>query len=469
MIRTIRLQAIGSVAIIATALLSTSVAPVFGHDDTVEHSHGPTAADARQVYRPTVLPDRIVLTWTSDPATTQAVTWRTSTEVTSAVAQIAIADAGPGFPLTAETITASSQALLTDLSTAHYHTVEFRDLHPRTKYAYRVGDGVNFSEWFHFTTASDQPEPFSFIYFGDAQNDLKSMWSRVIREAYSDAPKAAFFVHAGDLVNRAESDAEWGEWFGAGAWLNAMIPSVPVPGNHEQAKAADDTRRLSHHWRPTFALPQHGPRGLEETCYTLVYQGVRVVGLNSNEQQQEQAQWLDELLAKNECRWVVCTFHHPIYSTGADRDNEKLRNLWKPVFDKYHVDLVLQGHDHTYGRTGLETPLVPQDTAESNVPTGTNTREPKTGTVYVVSVSGPKMYKLQRHPFMKRQAENTQLYQIIHVSGDQLRFEARTAVGELYDAFTLKKQPGTVNQLIEQVPDTPERIREREEPAPSNP
>ena len=108
MIRTIRLQAIGSVAIIATALLSTSVAPVFGHDDTVEHSHGPTAADARQVYRPTVLPDRIVLTWTSDPATTQAVTWRTSTEVTSAVAQIAIADAGPGFPLTAETITASS-------------------------------------------------------------------------------------------------------------------------------------------------------------------------------------------------------------------------------------------------------------------------------------------------------------------------------------------------------------------------
>ncbi len=45
------------------------------------------------------------------------------------------------------------------------------------------------------------------------------MWSRVIREAYSDAPKAKFMIHAGDLINNAEKDAEWGEWFGAGGWL----------------------------------------------------------------------------------------------------------------------------------------------------------------------------------------------------------------------------------------------------------
>jgi len=32
--------------------------------------------------RPGVLPDRIILTWASDPATSQAVTWRTSTVVT---------------------------------------------------------------------------------------------------------------------------------------------------------------------------------------------------------------------------------------------------------------------------------------------------------------------------------------------------------------------------------------------------
>ena len=82
--------------------------------------------------------------------------------------------------------------------------------------------------------------------------------------------------------------------------------------------------------------------------------------------------------------------------------------------------------------------------------------------MYVVSVSGPKMYKVQRQAFMPRQAENTQLYQIIRIDGGRLRYEARTAVGELYDAFTLVKRSGEINELIEQIPDTPERISTEE-------
>jgi hypothetical protein len=39
-----------------------------------------------------------------------------------------------------------------------------------------------------------------------------------------------------------------------------------------------------------------------------------------------------------------------------------------------------------------------------------------------------------------------------------LKYEAHTATGELYDAFTLRKRPGMPNELIEQIPDTPERI-----------
>jgi hypothetical protein len=69
------------------------------------------------------------------------------------------------------------------------------------------------------------------------------------------------------------------------------------------------------------------------------------------------------------------------------------------------------------------------------------------------------MYDVQRHPFMSRHAEDTQLYQIIHVNGDQLHYEAFTAVGELYDAFTLQKQSEAPNTLTEQVPNTPERLR----------
>ncbi len=440
--------------LLCTTLLPLATVAVRAQDANPDVIRLVPKVEPAEFARPSILPDRIVLTWASDPAKSQAVTWRTSTAVTRGLAEITIADAGPDLESQSKQLVAVSQPLTTDLNTAHFHTVKFEGLTPKTKYAYRVGDGVNWSEWFQFTTASTEPEPFSFIYFGDAQNDVRSKWSRVIREAYRDAPKAKFMIHAGDLINQAESDVEWQEWFEAGAWMNGMIPSIAVPGNHEIAKLDDNTRRVSHHWRPQFAFPEDGPEGMEEACYTLVYQGVRIVGMNSNEKPMEQAEWLDKVLTENKEKWVVCTFHHPMFSTGKDRDNAGLRAIWKPVLDKHRVDLVLQGHDHTYGRTGLDTPM-----GHVNLATGVNTSDVFSGTVYVVSVSGPKMYNLQRHPFMSRHAEDTQLYQIIHIDGDKLHFEAFTATGELYDAFTLTKQKGAKNQLTEEAPSTPERLR----------
>ena len=442
-----------------------------------EHHHAVAKVGADKMYHPTAIPDRIILTLNRDPSTTQTVTWRTSVDVSAALAEIVAAEGGPGFPDKAKKFEANSEALKTNLSTAHYHSVVFTDLEPATVYAYRVGDGTNWSEWFHFRTASAKPEAFSFVYFGDAQNDVRSMWSRVIREAYRDAPKASFLLHAGDLVNRAESDAEWGEWFGAGGWLNAMTPSVAIPGNHEHVKIREGNRqrrKLSHHWRKVFTFPENGPRGLEETCFTMTYHNLRIIGLNSNEMHQEQAKWLEQVLSKNESEWVVCTFHHPVFSTGKDRDNPELRALWKPIFDKYKVDLVLQGHDHTYGRTGFEVPSATSRlesfgiVGDTNTPAGVTKVDDEFGTVYVVSVSGPKMYNNTRYPFMKRIAEDTQLYQVIQIDGDRLNYEARTAIGELYDAFELKKQDGKINKLVELKPQIPQQLRLRKDDAELN-
>ena len=447
-----------------------------------QHHRDVVLATADKIlYQPTAMPDRIILTLNGDPRTTQTINWRTSVEVPLGLAQIAKAQAGPDFSENARQFEATTQALKTNLNTAHYHSVLFSELEPGTIYAYRAGDGVNWSEWFHFRTASEAPERFSFVYFGDAQNNVRSMWSRVIREAHRDAPKAAFMLHAGDLVNRAESDAEWGEWFGAGGWLNAMTPSVAIPGNHEHVKQSDGRRKLSHHWRKVFTFPENGPRGLEETCFTMTYHNLRIVGLNSNELHEEQALWLDGVLARNESEWVICTFHHPVFSTGKDRDNPGLRALWKPIFDKYKVDLVLQGHDHTYGRTGLNVPTASTRTGtdkkttamadhhdvsvtvgNNNTPVGVTKVDEAFGTVYVVSVSGPKMYNNTRHPYMKRIAEDTQLYQVIHIDDDRLKFEARTAIGELYDAFELHKRD-PVNKLVELKPEIPQRLRPRKE------
>jgi len=53
---------------------------------------------------------------------------------------------------------------------------------------------------------------------------------------------------------------------------------------------------------------------------------------------------------------------------------------------------------------------------------------------------------------------------VITVEADQLKYEARTATGRLYDAFTLTKQADGPNRLIDNIPDTSERLLPRTEP-----
>jgi 3',5'-cyclic AMP phosphodiesterase CpdA len=400
---------------------------------------GPDAKVPEKIdHRPTAIPDRVILTWAADPATTQAVTWRTDTTVTTPVAEIAEAEDGPEFRKRARRVNATSERLESDLNEALYHSVQFTGLQPDTQYVYRVGDGSNWSEWNQFRTAAGGAAPLEFVYVGDAQNDIWEMWSRVIRQGYTEAPKARFIIHAGDLVNRAHRDAEWGEWHRAAGWINRSVPSVPTPGNHEYGG-----KKLTAHWRPQYTLPANGIDALPETNYFLDVQGVRVVVLDSNTRREEQAEWLDRTLAANTARWTVLTFHHPIYSSARGRDNKELRELWQPIIDKHRVDLVLTGHDHTYARTNLVT--------------GTNVQAGKAGTVYVVSVSGPKMYKLERTSQMARAAQDTQLFQIVRVDGDKLIYESRTARGRLYDAFELHKRRGQPNRLVNRIPPTPER------------
>ena len=68
----------------------------------------------------------------------------------------------------------------------------------------------------------------------------------------------------------------------------------------------------------------------------------------------------------------------------------------------------------------------------------------------MVSVSGPKMYKIKNKGFRtKKLKENSQLYQIIDIENKKLRFRSYTAIGELHDEFVLKKRSGKPNLLVE--------------------
>ncbi len=454
-----RRQRVAKLAWVTAAILLLSAASGNAHD----YGHDVPAVSNSEAYRPTPLPDRIVLTWTGDPATTQTVTWRTDDSIAEGYAEIAVAEDGPEFAEFSDSYPAETVDLPLAGGHAHCHTVCFQGLTPETIYAYRVGDGVNWSEWNQFRSASRDTKPFSFVYFGDAQNDVHSHWSRVVREAYRDAPRAAFMLHAGDLINRASADGEWGEWFAASGHIHRMIPCIATPGNHEYEgtmpinrllrRAHDHSPQLSRHWRPTFAFPENGPAGLEETVYWIDYQGARIISLNSNERINDQTGWLESVLENNPHRWTIITFHHPIYSTKPSRDNLVVRDAWQPLFDRYKVDLVLQGHDHTYARSGMMV--------HENLTSGVTAHNEEAGTVYVVSVSGPKMYPLGDHlEEMHQTAEGTQLYQIIHVDRNELRYEARTPIGTLYDAFTLHKRSGAANQLVDHVPLVPAKIRD---------
>jgi hypothetical protein len=423
--------------VMALAVISASRAA-----DESSPAKPPKVSD-KELWKPGPLPDRIILTWTGDPAHSQAVTWRTAPNTYKAQAQYVKAANGNLGSKNVQQVAGKTTPFESDLGLAHYHTARFENLLPDTKYMYRVGDGTNWSEWFQFQTASTRQDPFSFLYVGDAQVFIKEHWSRLVRQGFMAAPDARFIVHAGDLINRVNNDAEWGEWHYAGGWINAMIPTVPTPGNHEYSRDKLSLKRpvLTKHWAPQFALPQNGPQGLEGTAYFIDFQGTRIISLNSNVDPDLQTPWLDSVLRDNPHTWTIVTFHHPIYSGAKNRDNARIRSKWQPLFDRHRVDLVLTGHDHTYARSGLV--LSAEDAGRVPAPGGRN------GTIYVVSVSGGKFYSLDPQDWMKRSIANTQLFQVIRVDGRKLRFETRTTTGDLFDQFELRKRPDDSNQLVE--------------------
>ncbi len=410
----------------------------------------PISSQAQNIdpYPPGPYPDRIILSWSESPSTTQSVTWRTDVSVKNAVAEIAIANPSPDFRREAIVYQAETELLVTNNNAAHFHSVTFTDLLPDTMYIYRVGVDKCWSEWFQFETASIESEPFSFLYFGDAQNDVKSMWSRCIRQAYSTLPDIDFLIHAGDLINKADNDTEWGEWFYAGGWIYGMKPNIACPGNHEYYFNSGNKRHLSKHWKANFTFPENGPEGLEETVYYIDYQGTRFISLNTQAMYLDtslvavQRKWLDKVLKRNTNRWTIVIQHHPVYSTKFGRDNPEIRAAFQPLYEKHGVDLVLQGHDHTYGRG-------------YNVHFGEDQKKKKSnekGPIYVVSVSGPKMYDLNFDDWVDRVASNTQLYQIIKVDSGRIMYEAYTTTGQKYDSFVLLKQDDGSNIFMELAP-----------------
>lgn len=392
-------------------------------------------------------PDRVILGLTPDPARSMAVNWRMPADVAESFGQLVPAQGSASSGL--RTVKAKrKKGPATDVHACF--EVVLTGLKPSTRYRYRVGREGSWSAWSDFTTASEQSGAFSFIYLGDVQNGILVEFPPVIRAARKWGPEARFVLYAGDLVNRGERDEEWAEWFQAVGWLHRTIPAVPVVGNHEYTyDPATQHYAATTRWGANFALPRNGPKGLKDTVAFMDYQGVRIVVLDSNCVDSEQTAWLTCILSGNPNRWTIVSMHHPVYPGFTGRDDGRLRRAWQPLFDRYNVDLVLQGHDHMYARTG---PMRYDPAAETG---DAEPRPVSSGPVYVISVAGSKMYPAEPLPYMRHMVEDLQTFQIVTVKGVLLTYESRTVEGRLQDSFTLHKPGQGRARLVERKPDSP--------------
>ena len=196
---------------------------------------------------------------------------------------------------------------------------------------------------------------------------------------------------------------------------------------------------LGDHWRAGFALPRNGAGGehTRATTYWFDVQGVRVAVLDGTSaldlgSAQEQARWLDGVLQGNPNRWTIVLVHQPVYSPRGRQASDVLKRTLQPVIERRGVDLVLQGHDHTYGRRSGDRrgQVLPQ---------------------YIVTVAGPKQYRLSdvAKRTMDPTAEDTQLFQVLRVDGQRLRYQARTATGRLYDDFEILRDARGRKRVVE--------------------
>ncbi len=408
-------------------------------------------------YAASEFPDRVVASPAQDAATGFGVAWRTAPMAQPPLLEVVLAGDSPDMG-TVRQLRAGSQPLQTENGSSQQHRVDVDGLQPDTLYAYRVQGQGGWSAWQHFRTAGAATQPLTLLYFGDTQNKNLSHVSRVIRQAWQSAPDARLALFSGDLVSGGDGqdDSEWGEWFAAGGWLLPGMAVAPAAGNHEYLKEFEDTpqerRVLGGHWPVSFALPRNGAKAAASTTYWFDYQGARIVVLDGTSALDlgtaaQQATWLDGVLASSRQPWNIVVVHQPLYPLRAERDTSVLAEQVQPVLQRHKVDLVLQGHDHTYGRRAGEAGALPQ---------------------FISSVAGPKQYRLSpvARATMAPVAEDTQLFQVLKLDGQRLHYEARTATGRLYDAFQINRAADGGKQFVEI---TEGRIAPRNCPRPVSP
>jgi acid phosphatase type 7 len=225
-------------------------------------------------------------------------------------------------------------------------------LNPGTMYSYSVqtlGQSLTRS---HFTTPGS--EPFHFLHFADsgegngAQFELGAQMQR---------ENAALVLANGDLAYDLATFASIeANYYGVYRQMMSHIPFFGSMGNHEYL-TGNGVPTLSSRVTPVNGVPAADAG----RYYSFDWGNVHFVVLDSNAPlvnsiagTDQMLTWLASDLSSTRQFWRVVMYHHPGYATGVHQDEPpagQVRQYIVPILEQYGVQLVFNGHEHTYQRT----------------------------------------------------------------------------------------------------------------------
>jgi hypothetical protein len=282
------------------------------------------------------------------------------------------------------------------------------------EYSYRVGGDGDWSEPYAFTTRKFDGN-FDFLFFGDPQIGSsgnvpldQAGWEDTLGVAVAANPEAELLVSGGDQVETANVETQW-KAFLAPEELRT-VPWVSTIGNHdvggkayEQHLWTPNTDRSPQYYRSSNLTTQSGGD------YWFEYKDTLFIDINSNaystsgvagvDADEAHIEYVTDVIEEHgaEAEHVVLVYHHAIYSPAAhanDGDAQKRRLDFPTAFSELGVDLVLQGHDHSYSRSYQIKNGEKANPDEQ--PGATSVFQGPGGVVYVTSnsASGSKYYDL---------------------------------------------------------------------------
>jgi hypothetical protein len=383
-------------------------------------------------------PSRIVLTPTTDPSTSQRISWSIARAYPGQ--GVSIRPVSGGAPVFVAAIRRPATSVRYSGTRNPRFTAVVTGLAPGTSYAYEVVNDRSRSAVAVFTTARvvtpADPGKWQMLAFGDTQISNRTAVRAIVAAAVAAAPGADLMLAAGDVVDKPNSDAQWRDLFtamGASARTRNWLVSI---GNHEQCVLV--SRCVSggaQAFRSYFDFPTNGYRGQGQTWFYLDYQGARIVVLDDlGGSLTAQADFLDRALASNPNPFSIVLMHASPFAARPDEPNPAVLAALEPIIEAHNVDLVLTGHDHSYARGQVRPD----------------------GPVYTISVSGPRFYPTDYSDWLGNgatpqvKAGQTATYQVIGISGNTLSYRAVVAlkgpgsttplaVGQTLDQFTITR------------------------------